>query len=486
MKVLTAAGYQTVRMRGFLDDVAYAGPFSLAGQGQVPLASKPTGELMWASYSDIYRHNPWVYGAVQTLIRGLASLPLRAYQFLPDGDRQQVRGDLNVTPGPLSDAQRLANLLRLPRIRTSRNRMARRLFWDIFVKGNALLEKERDPATGKVIALRYWPWRYTLPVRAAQFGLVYGGTGTGLGPILHFVVQEAPTWTWRIIQLQDLIHFHWGDSEDGELGVSPLEAVASAHGLQNAMNRQLKSWFQNSASPSLHVKVAKKPTDQEERWLRDSFTRDYGGPENAGNVIFSTGDPTPLSTAPSHNAVVEITQITREEVFAAYSMPPVLMGVLEKAALGNVKELRSFYLRDLVGPHASTFTDELDAQLVNDVAEPNWAGMFCDFDMDARLRPDLEALVAAHKLMIAGQMETPNEARMDLNKPQVDDPEADELWAPVNMAPIGKASAKKQQPISSPKAAPPGEGSVLLPGEPAPDEGSLGLGEPATNGKAKA
>jgi hypothetical protein len=82
-------------------------------------------------------------------------------------------------------------------------------------------------------------------------------------------------------------------------------------------------------------------------------------------------------------------------------------------------------------------------------------------------------------------METPNEARMDLNKPQVDDPEADELWAPVNMAPIGKAPAKVQKPVASPKVAPPGEGSGLLPGEPAPDEGSLGLGEPATNGKVK-
>lgn len=478
MKVLTAAGYQTVRMRGFLDDVAYAGPFSLAGQGQVPLASKPTGELMWASYSDIYRHNPWVYGAVQTLIRGLAPLPLQAYQYLPDGYRQQIRGDLNVTPGPLSDAQRLANLLRLPRIRTSHNRFMRRVAWDVFVKGNALVEKERDPQTGKVVALRYWPWRYALPVRAAQFGLVYGGTGTGLGPILHFVVQEAPTWTWRIIQLQDLIHFHWGDSEDGELGVSPLEAVASAHGLQNAMQRQLLSWFQNSASPSLHVKIAKKPTDQEERWLRDSFTRDYGGPENAGNVIFSTGDPTPLSTAPSHNAVIEITQITREEVFAAYSMPPVLMGVLEKAALGNVKELRSFLNRDLVGPHAATFTDELDAQLVNDVAEPNWSGLLTQFDMDARLRPDLEALVQAHRLMIGSTMEKPNEARKDLGLPSVDEPDADMLWAAVNMAPVGKVAGTKVQKPVTPKAEPAVPADVVV----LPDEGTTGLGTPASNG----
>jgi HK97 family phage portal protein len=482
MKVLTAQGYQTVRSRGFLDDIAYSGPFSLSGQGQVPLASKPTGELMWASYSDIYRHNAWVYGAVQTLIRGLASLPLQAYEFLHGGDRQPVRGDVNVTPGPLSDAQRLANLLRLPRIRTSRNRLIRRTAWDWFVKGNALIEKERDSATGKVAALRYWPWRYVLPVRAAQFGLVYGGTGTGLGPVLHFVVQEAPAWTWRVIQLQDCIHIHWGDSEDGELGVSPLEAVAKAHGLDDAMGRSLKSWYQNGAAPSLHVKVAKKPTDQEERWLRDSFTRDYGGPENAGAVVFSTGEPTPLTTSPAASAIIEIRKITREEVFAAYSMPPVLMGILEKAALGNVEALRSFYLRDLVGPHASTYTDELDAQLVTDAAEPNWSGLFTAFDMDDRLRPDLTALVQAHRLMLGSMMETPNEARRDLNRPSLDVPDADRVWAPVNMAPVG-APPKPPKQAPAPKPPLPPEGAV----PPAPPEGEPAKGPPGNgNGKAPA
>jgi hypothetical protein len=145
------------------------------------------------------------------------------------------------------------------------------------------------------------------------------------------------------------------------------------------------------------------------------------------------------------------------------------MGVLEKAALGNVKELRSFYLRDLVGPHATTYTDELDAQLVTDVAEPNWAGLFTVFDMDSRLRPDLDALVQAHKLMIGSSMETPDEARQDLNKPRMGGSAA-KLWSAVNMAPIDVVSAPR-----------PTKPAPIPPAETEPVEGA-----PSPNGKVPA
>jgi HK97 family phage portal protein len=457
MRVLTAqGGYQDVASRSFLDGIAggSGGPFNATGQGRVPLAGKPTGETMWASYSDIYRHNPWCYGAVNTINRGLSNLPLQVFLALPDGDRQQILADVNASPGPLSDQQRLARLLRAPEPRVSWNRLMKRAMWNWLIKGNTLIEKVRGP-DGKIIALKHWPWRYVMPARYGQYGLVYGGWSPGLGPIVHWLVWEVPSWDWRIILPMDAIHIHYGDQEDGELGVSPLEPVAKAHGLQDAMGRQLMNWFANGANPSLHVKVAKKPSDPEQKWLEAQFNTQYGGPENAGKTIFSTGDPTPLSTAPAANAVTEITKISREEMFAALGVPPVLMGVLEKAALGNVKELRSWYLRDLVGPYATTVEDEVFAQLITDPAEPNWAGLFSLFDLDSRLRPDLQELATAQAALVAGTLQTPNEGRRVLNKPRSTDPSADQLWGLVTTAPIKKlAAAAVAQPTPEPAVEP--------------------------------
>lgn len=466
MRVLAAdGGYQDVRSRGFLDGVGggFGGPFNQAGQGSIPLASRPTGETLFASYSDIYRHNPWCYGAVNTITRGLSNLPLQTFLMLPDGDRQQVLADINATPGPLSDQQRLTRLTRQPDTRLSWNRLMKRSCWNWLVKGNALIEKVRGP-DGKITALRHHPWRYVIPARLGMQGLVYGGFATtGLGPIVHYLVWQVPEWSWRIVMPMDAIHIHYGDSEDGEIGVSPLEPVARAHGLQDAMGRQIMAWFQNGASPSLHIKVAKKPSDAEAKWMDAQWLREHGGPENAGKPIFSTGDPTPLTTSPSSNAIVEITKISREEMFAALGVPPVLMGVLEKAALGNVKELRSWYLRDLVGPYCTTLEDEIFAQLITDPAEPNWAGLFSLFDLDARLRPDLQELAAAQAALVAGTLQTPNEGRKALNKPRSTDPAADELWGLVTTAPIEKLAAP-------------------APVAPAPAPAA----EPSTNGKAPA
>lgn len=459
MRVLTAdGGYQDVSSRGFLDGIGggSGGPFNISGQGSIPLASRPTGEALFASYSDIYRHNPWCYGAVNTITRGLSNLALQLFLNQPDGDRQQILAELNTTPGPFSDQQRLARLLRSPESRVSMNRMMKRATWNWLVKGNALVEKVRGP-DGKITGLHHWPWRYVMPVRQGQYGLVYGGFVPGLGPIVHYIVMQAPFWSWKTLLPMDVIHIHYGDAEDGEIGISPFEPVASAHGLQNSMGRQLASWFQNGAAPSLHIKVAKKPSDAEQKWLEAQWARDTGGPENAGKPLFSTGDPTPLTTSPAHNAIVEITKISREEIFAALGVPPVLMGVLEKAALGNVKELRSWYLRDLVGPYCTTLEDEIFAQLITDPAEPNWAGLYSQFDLDNRLRPDLETLAAAHKAMIETGQETPNEARKATNKPRIEQPDADALWMPVNLSPVGK----EIPPVPSPSPSTNGKARAL-------------------------
>jgi len=109
------------------------------------------------------------------------------------------------------------------------------------------------------------------------------------------------------------------------------------------------------------------------------------------------------------------------------------------------------------------------------VAEPNWSGLFTDFDMDSRLKPDLEALVAAHRLMIGSTMETPDEARQEFNRPQMGGSAA-KLWAAVNMAPVDATPTKKGTPLPAPK--PVAEGEVVA----VPDEGATGLGSPQSNG----
>jgi hypothetical protein len=54
------------------------------------------------------------------------------------------------------------------------------------------------------------------------------------------------------------------------------------------------------------------------------------------------------------------------------------------------EELREQFLRDVLQPHGSEFTDEIEAQLIEPA--PQCAGLMAGFDMSERLVPDLENL----------------------------------------------------------------------------------------------
>jgi phage portal protein BeeE len=49
-------------------------------------------------------------------------------------------------------------------------------------------------------------------------------------------------------------------------------------------------------------------------------------------------------------AVVEFRKLTREEVAAVFDIPPVLLGILDRATFSNVEELHLAFYQDTLGP----------------------------------------------------------------------------------------------------------------------------------------
>lgn len=454
MQLLTADGsFRAVQTRAEFVEGVYQGQMQA-----IPLVPRPSGELLAATYEQLYRRNPWVYTCVQIIARGLFPLPCNVYSLNADASRTQIRGDLPNTPGRYSDGQRLARLLTTPWPRVSRQLMWRRTVKDRVIRGNALWEKVRDPATGKITGLRYWPWRSVVPVRQGAVG--YGGIWYGQeGPILHYNVTEPSTLTMRALMPSDVVHFRGGDSEDGELGISPLEPIASELAIQDAVNRQLKGWFGNGANPSLIARVNKRPTKDEETYLQEQFRQGYGGPENTGKVIFSSVDVQPLKTSDSNTPhAVDVSTVSREAVFGVFGVPPALAGSMAKSMPhAALKELRSWWLRDLIGPFTDDIEGELSSQLINDPSEPNWSGqcLFAEFDFTKRLQPDLSDIAVALQRLTTSGIWSPNEGSDYMNMPRSTDPDADKRWMPVNAAPIGNhpvANKTKGLPTPGPES----------------------------------
>jgi HK97 family phage portal protein len=369
MKVLTATGaYAEVHAAqatsGFLEG-------GTVGGGVIELVSA-SDQLRRITYSGVYKTNPWVWACVHAKARGLARFPLHVFEFDDDGNRTRVRSDLpQRTSGPLTAGQQLDALLRQPDPERSRQASVRGAVTSRLVHGNAAWEIVRE--RGRISALKPHPW--ATGIRWVDDHYEVNPTGWG---------GER-----RRLSPDDVIHFGRGEDPESLVAPSPIGALSATLALYDAIARHLQAYFRHQARPSGHLKVPTGLSDDDQRRIREAVMLLYAGPDNAGKVAITSGEWTSITAEPEHTRVVELAKASREEVMAVYDIPPPMVGVLERAIFSNVKELRSYWTRDVVGAEASNFEAELMAQLLT--RQRSWSSNFVEFALAEHLRPDIEA-----------------------------------------------------------------------------------------------
>jgi HK97 family phage portal protein len=415
------------------------------GHATLSLTATANGTMRYASYIEIYRTNPWVWSSVQAIGRGLSRLPIHAYEEQADGSPLQVRG---VTPGKKAGArssQALDRLLRKPSIRQSRKRQVMVTAVDCLIFGNGLWEKKRD-GNGQPTDLPRLPWK-DIEVQTTLDG----------AEILWFTYRP-PGVTPRRLVPEDVIHFSTSDDPALPIGASPMSALKYTAALHDAIGKHNVHFFENSARPSGNLKLQPGARGDALESIRNQFRELYTSPENAGKVLVTTGDFQPLTMGADHSGIIELIKLSREEIAATFRIPPPILGLLEKAIMSNVKELREQYLRDVIGPWASIMEDPLEDQLA--YAEPYWMDLDVRFDLDEMLRPDLEARAIAYNALEATL--TTNERRFLEGKPRLEHPEADTVWMPSGAIPVGI-----KPPEPDPAAAPAEPAEPAAPAAPA-------------------
>jgi HK97 family phage portal protein len=425
MQVLTTDGsYRSAppRERSWpLSGTRYQEEYTQSWAG-LRLSALPTGESRILAYRRIYRSNPWVWAAVNQIAQGLASFPLRVYGWGETGERVPYRPELPRSPGPMGAAMRLANLLAHPAPFISRRRTVRRAMIDKLVYGNGLWAKEPD-LMGGVSSLYNVPWREVS---------VIAGDKT---PIAGYrIMGSAGTLVWA---QEDAVQFGEGDP-DSPMSPSPLESLQWTIALMDAMSRNIVAFFQNGVRSSGVLTLPQMPDDKHLAAIRNQITQLYSGNENAGKPLITSGTWSPMSTGFQYADVVELSHLSREEVAAAYMVPQPVIGILDRTIKSTAAELREQFTRECLARHASEFTDELEAQLIEPAAQ--WSGLTTGFDMSGSLLPDLEALSIAFKEL--KRVFTLNECRRMAGLPDLDFEWANQPWMepgsmPANITPAG-------------------------------------------------
>src|SRR4029077_5674319 len=150
---------------------------------------------------------------------------------------------------------------------------------------------------------------------------------------------EAYRWRGRsglqkIFLPQDVLHFAWFNPDPNQpWGVSPLESLGTTLALENAGQRYAISSFGNAARPASFIQSQRNLSKTQRAELRTEIDQAYGGPENAFKVaLLDNGlEWKPLGHSAREASLIDNRKLSREEVCAAYDIPPPMVGILDHA-----------------------------------------------------------------------------------------------------------------------------------------------------------
>lgn len=378
-----------------------------------------------ASYEHLYETQVWVHVVVNRLARSIARLPLKVYVNPDEPDaRERVR------VGPLADLLRYPGGQGPNRMRRlGPGRLKQEIVSNVAVHGNCVLVKSRPQAGRAVHQLIPSSYRYWKPENDAAGNLWYRFS-PGTRPPMYFRPEEV-------------MHFSWWAPGNGLEAPSPLEALRSTLAMEDATQRHIIASFENGQRPagafSLEGEV--KNPDVITR-MREQLHQIYGGVDNAFKLAILEGGAKWLSM--EHTLVesdaLNLRKLTREEVAAAYNLPPPVIGILERATFSNITEQHLMEYQDSVQPWTSMIEEVFALQLILD--EPLMEGQYAEFDFNAVLAGDPVKRIEVVTKAVGGPFMTPNEARATQNLPPLDDPAADELRPAPNASLKGDSSGR--------------------------------------------
>ena len=291
-----------------------------------------------ASYGAIYRSQPHVRTVVDFLASQMAQLGLHVYRRISDTDRVRVH------------QHPLARLLRQPNPSTTRYMWVNELVQDWCIYGNAYSVKLRRP--NRLELYRVLP--------------------TAMTPVGD-LVPRAYVWTLPdghtlTLPASEVVHLREYNPEDPIVGLSRLETLRKLLDEQTAALTYMHWFWSNGAKLAGWIsrpKDAPRWNEQQRKQFGDEW-RGFQGPQNAGKTaVLEDGMAfNPVTATARDSELTAARKLTREEVAAAFHVPPAMLGIMEAQGYGSIREQHKALYQDTLGPVVALIEGEIERQLL--------------------------------------------------------------------------------------------------------------------------
>lgn len=384
------------------------------------------------AYGRIYREHLWVNIAVDKLVKLATAPDIAVFRNRPGG-RQEANdtayGRLVRDPNPRHDAVEWWTWM----------------FSTYFIHGFCAAYKARN-RMGHVAAL------HGLHPGRLRYGGPWEGWTFGWEELGLTGDPNANHWWWRRndgteipIPRRDLVIIHNFNPHSQEVGLSKLEPLRSTLENEAAARRANEAMWRNGGKPSFVLKHPGKFSNSPKsvQALADQFRRKHSGVEQWGApLVLEEGmDALPLQV---HNDMqyIDVRQFNATEVLAAYDIPPVAVGLLDRATNNNIEELHKSLYRDTMPPVFKAFQSALEHDLrdgtFGEDRPPEFPpALSAVWNLEEFLRATPEERIKANAQAIQTGQKTIAEVRAEDNRPMI--PGTDQLLVNAAITPLAHA-----------------------------------------------
>jgi HK97 family phage portal protein len=359
-----------------------------------------------------------VHASVQYLARSIAAMPLILYRRLPDGGKER------------DSAHPLARVLH-----DQPNE------WQTAFDFRAMLQAHlclRGNAFARIVASNGKAVEKLLPMHPDR---IRPHPGRVRGRLTY---EYVPPQGDREILLQDEVLHLRGLSvtDDGLLGLSPLDCMRESVGLALAAEAHGARFYRNNARPGVVLKHPGKLSEAAAARLKKAWNERFEGVENAHKtaVVEEGMDVVTLGMTAEQAQFLETRKFQRNEIAAIFGVPPHKIGDLERATFSNIEHQAIEVVTDTIRPWAVAWEQAITRDLFT--AEMRRTHMVA-FNLDGLLRGDIESRYRAYATGRQWGWLSANDIREreDMNRI----PEGDVYLSPMNMTPSNKTPKESEK-----------------------------------------
>jgi HK97 family phage portal protein len=324
--------------------------FKKPSQEKLPLfgmlSSQSYAQPQWSNFTvskavqEGFKTSVWVYRCVNLIAQSMASV-----RFLVVDENNEP-----VLKHPVQ------SLLDMPNPEIAPKAFKMLLAQHLQLAGNAYVKKVKQGTR----SIELWPMLpdKVSPVPSANLGQLLGSYQLNLGTGFDYISPEL------------VVHLKFEDPSNPLLGISPLMAAAKEVDIAVEQSRWNKLSLQNRGNPDGIVSFDAELSRDQVTEIEQAIREKRAGADNAHKIwVFPAGAKfQKMSMSQVDLDFIEGKKLTREEICAAFGVPPPLVGIYDSATYNNVQSAERLFWEFTMVPQLEGICDSLTWGLSDELA----------------------------------------------------------------------------------------------------------------------